>query len=99
MAHLLKNPGESSLDGTPTVLPRVTVICNHGVWLRFVKSHSSDDHSVGPGLWNLQGLLISRNLWRGRWFDINDLSRIASLQEGLVFSDKPLLNPLLCGAR
>lgn len=74
-----------------TVLTRLPVICHHWIGLRFIKSHSSDDHSIGSSLRHLRSLLVSHDFGSHLRFGFNDLSRTISLQEGCFFPNKLLL--------
>lgn len=58
------------------VISRLPIISHHWIWLRFVKSHSSDDHSIRASLRHLRCLLVSLVFGSHLRFHLNDLSRI-----------------------
>lgn len=73
------------------VLSGLSVIRHHRIWLRFIKSHSSYDHSVGAGLGHMRSLLVCHVSESHLRFDFNDLSRTICLQEGWIFPNKLIL--------
>lgn len=78
-----------------TVLTRLPVVCHHRIRLRFIKRHSSDDHSVGGGLRHRRSLLVSHIFGSRLRSDLSDLSRAICRSDGRIFPNKLLLIPFL----
>lgn len=79
-----------------TVLTRLPVICHHRIRLRFIKGHSSDDHSVRSSPRGRRNLFVNHNFGSHLRFGLNDLSRAIFLWGGWFFPNKlPLILFLL----